>query len=108
MQVQGLVYTLGDLRGAFAAVERINSILSGSEIDEALAYGLERQIQPKDVQDEKFQLFTVNGFDEKQQSNHGRYMSALGTSSNLYNIAASGDICLEGNPNVEFYACVFV
>ncbi|XP_021842306.1 ABC transporter B family member 28 isoform X1 [Spinacia oleracea] len=93
--VQGLVYTLGDLRGAFAAVERINSILSGSEIDEALAYGLERQIQPKDVQDEKFQLFTVNGFDEKQQSNHGRYMSALGTSSNLYNIAASGDICLE-------------
>ncbi|XP_021730151.1 ABC transporter B family member 28-like isoform X1 [Chenopodium quinoa] len=93
--VQGLVYTFGDLRGAFAAVERINSILSGSEIDEALAYGLERQIQPKDVQDEKFQLFVVNGFDEKQQSNHTHYMSALGSSSDVYNVAWSGDISLE-------------
>ncbi|KAI7735909.1 hypothetical protein M8C21_030565 [Ambrosia artemisiifolia] len=36
--VQGLVNTIGDLRGAFAATERINSILSGSEIDQALAY----------------------------------------------------------------------
>lgn len=93
--VQGLVYTLGDLRGAFAAVERINSILCGSEIDEALASGLERQIQPKDFQDEKLQLFVVNGIEERQQSNHVRYMSALGSSSDVYNIAWSGDISLE-------------
>lgn len=45
--VQGLVNTFGDLRGALAAIERINSVLSGAEIDEALAYGLERQIQKK-------------------------------------------------------------
>ncbi|KAJ6410749.1 hypothetical protein OIU84_007496 [Salix udensis] len=38
--VQGLVNTLGDLRGALAAIERINSVLSGVEIDEALAYAL--------------------------------------------------------------------
>lgn len=97
MQVQGLVYSFGDLRGAFAAVERINSILSGSEIDEALAYGLERQIQPKDVQDEKFKFFVVNGFEEKQRSDHVRYMSALGSSSDLFKIVWSGDISLEGN-----------
>ncbi|XP_010693513.2 ABC transporter B family member 28 isoform X2 [Beta vulgaris subsp. vulgaris] len=93
--VQGLVYSFGDLRGAFAAVERINSILSGSETDEALAYGLERQIQPKDVQDEKLQLFVVNGSDEKQRSNHVRYMSALGSSNDVFNVAWSGDISLE-------------
>lgn len=92
--VQGLVYTFGDLRGSLAAVERINSILCGSEIDQALAYGLERQIEPKDVQDEKFKLFVVNGFDEKQ-SKQMRYMSALGSSSDLYSLAWSGDICLE-------------
>ncbi|KAL2920602.1 ABC transporter B family member 28 [Bienertia sinuspersici] len=94
--VQGLVYTFGDLRGAFAAIERINSIISGSEIDEALAYGLERQIQPEDVQDEKFQLY-VNGFDEKQRSYHLHYMSTLGSSNDLFNVVWSGDIRLEGN-----------
>ncbi|XP_057546689.1 ABC transporter B family member 28 isoform X1 [Amaranthus tricolor] len=93
--VQGLVYTFGDLRGAFAAVERINSILSGAEIDEALAYGLERQIHSKNVEDEKLKLFAVNGFDERQQSDHVRYMSAMGSPSNLFNIVRSGDINLE-------------
>ncbi|KAI3913741.1 hypothetical protein MKW98_011802 [Papaver atlanticum] len=39
--VQGLVNTYGDLRATFAAVERINFVLSGTEIDESLAYGLE-------------------------------------------------------------------
>lgn len=105
MQVQGLVYTFGDLRGAFAAVERINSILSGAEIDEALAYGLERQIHSKNVEDEKLKLFAVNGFDERQQSDHVRYMSAMGSPSNLFNIVRSGDINLEGNSNVEFCTC---
>lgn len=97
--VQGLVYTFGDLRGSLAAVERINSILCGSEIDQALAYGLERQIEPKDVQDEKLKLFVVNGFDQKQ-SKQMRYMSALGSSSDLYSLAWSGDICLE---DVHFF-----
>ncbi|RVW59451.1 ABC transporter B family member 28 [Vitis vinifera] len=35
--VQGLVNTFGDLRGSLAAVERINSVFSGGQIDEALA-----------------------------------------------------------------------
>ncbi|KAK9665562.1 hypothetical protein RND81_14G119900 [Saponaria officinalis] len=93
--VQGLVYTFGDLRGAFAAIERINSILSSSEIDEALAHGLRKQIQPKDAQDEKFKLFVVNGLDENQQSNDLSYMSSLGSSNDVSSLAWSGDICIE-------------
>ncbi|CAM8906015.1 unnamed protein product [Rhodiola kirilowii] len=37
--VQGLVNTFGDLRGSLAATERINSVLSRVEADEALAFG---------------------------------------------------------------------
>ncbi|KAI4351962.1 hypothetical protein L6164_006260 [Bauhinia variegata] len=45
--VQGLVNTLGDLRGSLASVERINSVLSGVGIDEALAFGLEGELKQK-------------------------------------------------------------
>ncbi|KAL9237275.1 hypothetical protein vseg_011847 [Gypsophila vaccaria] len=93
--VQGLVYTFGDLRGAFAAIERINSVLSSSEIDEALAHGLRKQIHPEDAQDEKFKLFVVNGLDEIQKSNDLSYMSTLGSSSDVSSLAWSGDICIE-------------
>ncbi|GMH18415.1 hypothetical protein Nepgr_020256 [Nepenthes gracilis] len=93
--VQGLVNTFGDLRGTFAAIERINFIFSGVEIDEALAYGLEREIQSKDVQDEVFGLFYVKGLDNKLQSLSMRYMSALKSSSNVSSLAWFGDISLE-------------
>ncbi|KAL9261211.1 ABC transporter B family member 28-like protein [Drosera capensis] len=93
--VQGLVNTFGDLRGTLAAVERINSIFSGAEIDEALADGLEREIQPKDLQDEILKLFLVGGLDGKQQSRNVRYMSALKSTSSVCNLAWSSDICLE-------------
>ena len=95
-QVQGLVNTLGDLRGALAAIERINSVLSGVEIDEALAYGLEKQIQKKEIHDEKISLFLVNGYSGQNEVFNTHYMSALKSASNLCSFAGSGDICLEG------------
>lgn len=95
-QVQGLVNTFGDLRGTFAAVERINSVLSGVEIDEALAYGLEREMQEKKLLDEKYRLFLTNGLSEKNQSVNTRFMSALKSASNVSRLAWSGDVCLEG------------
>ncbi|XP_052107490.1 ABC transporter B family member 28-like [Arachis duranensis] len=60
--VQGLVNTFWDLRGAFAAVDRINSILSRVQVDDYLAYGLERELrQQKAVDDEKYKyLFVMN------------------------------------------------
>ncbi|KAG6746431.1 hypothetical protein POTOM_050971 [Populus tomentosa] len=94
--VQGLVNTFGDLRGALAAIERINSVLSGVEIDEALAYGLERQIQKKEVHDEKISLFLVDGYSGQNQIFNAHYMSALKSANTVCSFAGSGDVCLEG------------
>ncbi|KAF5457801.1 hypothetical protein F2P56_021879 [Juglans regia] len=93
--VQGLVNTLSDLRGTFAAVERINSVLSEVEIDEALAYGLEREMQHKEVHDDSYKLFLINGYDENILSKNMHYMSALKSSSKVSSLAWSGDVGLE-------------
>ncbi|KAK3220808.1 hypothetical protein Dsin_014778 [Dipteronia sinensis] len=92
--VQGLVNTFGDLRGTFAAVERINSVLSGTEIDEALAYGLEREIQQK-VYNENLKLFLFDGSHGKHQYSNMHYMSALKSATDVCSVAWSDDVCLE-------------
>ncbi|KAB1210758.1 ABC transporter B family member 28 [Morella rubra] len=93
--VQGLVNTFGDLRGTFAAVERINSVLSGVEIDVALAYGLEKEIQQKELHDDSYKLFLINGYGEKTLSRNLHYMSALKSASKVCGLAWSGDVFLE-------------
>ncbi|GLT54797.1 hypothetical protein SLA2020_279640 [Shorea laevis] len=93
--VQGLVNTFGDLRGTFAAVERINSVLAEAQIDEALAFGLEREMQQKEVHDDNYKLFFLNGYDEKIISRNMHYMSDVKSASNLCRLARSGDVHLE-------------
>ncbi|MCD7450125.1 ABC transporter B member 28 [Datura stramonium] len=93
--VQGLVNTFGDLRAALAATERINSVLSDAEIDEALAYSLEKDMKQKKVHDETLELYLVNGSNGKKQSTKTRYMSTLKFGGNVRNLAETGDICLE-------------
>lgn len=93
--VQGLVNTFGDLRVALAATERINSVLSDAEIDEALAYSLEKDMKQKKVHDETLELYLVNGSNEKKQSTKTRYMSTLKFGGSVRNLAETGDICLE-------------
>ncbi|KAK9994410.1 hypothetical protein SO802_024113 [Lithocarpus litseifolius] len=93
--VQGLVNTFGDLRGTFAAVERINSVLSEIEIDEALAYGVEREMQQKELHGDNYKLFFINDYEEKILSRNMHYMSALKSTSNVCSLAWSGDVCLE-------------
>ncbi|WMV20400.1 hypothetical protein MTR67_013785 [Solanum verrucosum] len=93
--VQGLVNTFGDLRAALAATERINSVLSDAEIDEALACSLEKDMKQKKVHDETLELYLVNDSDEKKQSTKTRYMSTLKFGSSVRNLAETGDICLE-------------
>ncbi|KAJ8552709.1 hypothetical protein K7X08_020102 [Anisodus acutangulus] len=93
--VQGLVNTFGDLRAAFAATERINSVLSDSEIDEALAYSLDKDMKQKKVHDETLELYLESGSNEKKQSTKTRYMSTLKFDSSVRNLAETGDICLE-------------
>nr|GME20368.1 ABC transporter B family member 28 isoform X1 [Ipomoea batatas] len=92
--VQGLVNTFGDLRVAFASVDRINSVLSGAEIDEALAYALRKDMKQKNAHDKNFSLFVVNGSDGMRSTNLG-YMSSLKSGSSVRSLAQSGDICLE-------------
>ncbi|XP_022012537.2 ABC transporter B family member 28 [Helianthus annuus] len=93
--VQGLVNTIGDLRGAFAATDRINSILSGSEIDQALAYGLEKDIKQGLGTNNNLKMFFNNNPDDKRRSQNTRYMSSLTAASSVRSLASSGDICLE-------------
>ncbi|KAL0299473.1 UNVERIFIED_CONTAM: ABC transporter B family member 28 [Sesamum radiatum] len=63
--VQGVVNTFGDLRGAFAAAERINSVLSDAEIDEALAYALEKDLKRRKLPDPNLEALLVNGSNGK-------------------------------------------
>ncbi|CDP05251.1 unnamed protein product [Coffea canephora] len=93
--VQGLVNTFGDLRGAFAATDRINSVLSGAEIDEALAYGLNKDIKLMKMPDKEFGIFLVNGFESQTQSLDMPYTTSLKSASSVRSLAGSGDICLE-------------
>ncbi|PWA53188.1 non-intrinsic ABC protein 8 [Artemisia annua] len=93
--VQGLVNTIGDLRGAFAATERINSILSDSEIDQALAYGLEKDIKQEMRSDNSLKMFFSNDPNDKRRSQNMRYMSSLTTANSVRSLASSGDIHLE-------------
>lgn len=90
-----MVNTFGDLRGAFAAVERINSVLSGAEIDEALAYALEKDLNRRKSHDPNLEplLADSNG---KMQTSRVRYMSSLKSGSDVRKLAESGDIHLEG------------
>ncbi|XP_072961857.1 ABC transporter B family member 28-like [Typha angustifolia] len=93
--VQGGVNTLGDLRGTFAAIERINSILSAAEIDESLAHGLEKELQKKELEHSNLGLLYKDDYSEKIQTVKMHYMSALRSGSNGCSLAWSGDISFE-------------
>uniref|UniRef100_A0A453SGC9 ABC transmembrane type-1 domain-containing protein n=1 Tax=Aegilops tauschii subsp. strangulata TaxID=200361 RepID=A0A453SGC9_AEGTS len=86
--VQGAVNTLGDLRGTFASIERINSVLSAKDIDDSLAYGLAKELDNKETEDS-------NGRVHEKGTVNTRYMSALKSSSSCSDLAWSGDIHLE-------------
>ncbi|XP_075502451.1 ABC transporter B family member 28-like [Primulina tabacum] len=93
--VQGVVNTFGDLRGAFAAVERINTVLSGTEIDEALAYALEKDLKRRRISDKNLEDLFVNDSNAKMRTRDERYMSSLKSTGNMRALAQSGDIFLE-------------
>lgn len=87
--VQGVVNTLGDFRGTLAAVDRINSVISGTEIDESLAFGLERQAQGEHVSSGEYE--NVAGMNFKIR----RFMSGLKSKSSVRELAWAGDVALE-------------
>ncbi|KAK6118059.1 hypothetical protein DH2020_048224 [Rehmannia glutinosa] len=93
--VQGMVNTFGDLRGALAATERINSVLSSAEIDEALAYALEKDLKRRKLHDPNLEALLINVSNGKVQTRSGDYMSTLKSARDVRSLAESGDICLE-------------
>ncbi|PIN26575.1 Peptide exporter, ABC superfamily [Handroanthus impetiginosus] len=93
--VQGVVNTFGDLRGAFAATERINSVLSGTEIDEALAYALEKDLKRRNLHDPNIKALLSSDSNGRLQTRSGGYMSSLTSASDVRSLAKYGDICLE-------------
>lgn len=93
--VQGLVNTFGDLRGAFAATERINSVVSGADIDEALSYGLEKDINNQSVNDDKNLEFFGSHSVESNHYQDLHFFSSIKSTNKLHSLAWSGDICLK-------------
>lgn len=87
--VQGVVNTLGDFRGTLAAVDRINSVISGTDIDESLAFGLERQARGEHVSSGEYE--DVAGMNFKIR----RFMSGLKSKSSIRELAWAGDVALE-------------
>ena len=77
-------------------------MLSGAEIDESLAQGLEREIDKKEMDDESLKLFCNN---TPIKINHpARSVPGLKSAVNGCNIAWSGDICLEGTLDLVSHA----
>lgn len=102
-----MVNTFGDLRGAFAATERINSVLSGAAIDEALAYALEMDLKKNKMQDPNLGAILGNDTDGKMLSRSVGYMSSLKFTRDVRNLAQSGDIYLEGTHSCFIYIYIF-
>jgi len=66
------------------------------DIDEALAYGLERDIHTKKVQDENLKLFLSAGPNVNIRHLDKYYMSNLKSTNNLRTLTWAGDVCLDG------------
>ncbi|KAG0451644.1 hypothetical protein HPP92_026162 [Vanilla planifolia] len=92
--VQGAVNTLGDLRGTFAAVERINSVLSAVETDVPLAYSLRKELEAEQG-DTKLQFIYNDEYLSKTEPRNFHYKSMPRSFTDGCSLAWSGDICLE-------------
>lgn len=89
--MQGLVNTLADLRGAFSAAERINSVIKTGRVDESLARGLELDITEE--------IRKRNGAVETKSRAELLTMSAANLQTptrSLKDLAWAGDASLEG------------
>ncbi|KAL6580435.1 hypothetical protein OROMI_008459 [Orobanche minor] len=74
----------------------INSVLSGAEIDEALAYALENDLKRRKLHDPNLEALLLNASNWEVQTRSKDYMSFLKSASDVRSLARSGDVCLEG------------
>ncbi|KAG6541024.1 hypothetical protein Mapa_017597 [Marchantia paleacea] len=90
--MQGLVNTLADLRGAFAAVDRINTIIGTGKVDESLALGLELDISEDHA---KTVEKSSNEFLSSGSGTTSTDEDKLGPRTTVCDLAWSGDVALE-------------
>lgn len=99
--VQGVVNSLGDARAVLAAIDRINSVISDTEVDESLAYGLGRDVRGELQSTRKCSEAMKNGITSTPDLSLGQrngLSKADGTSSvvkTVCELAWSGDVALE-------------
>ncbi|KAL2619839.1 hypothetical protein R1flu_000044 [Riccia fluitans] len=84
--MQGLVNTLADLRGALAAVDRINTLVGTGKVDESLARGLELE------NSEDHAKFIRENSNESLSDGAG---TASGQCSTVCELAWTGNVALE-------------
>ncbi|MCO5581757.1 hypothetical protein L7F22_035645 [Adiantum nelumboides] len=90
--VQGLVNSLGDARAVLAAIDRVNFIVADTEVDESLAYGLERDVKGQLQSTRKCSESIKNGSSSSLLSTPDGSPRALKT---VCELAWSGDVALE-------------
>eukprot|EP00250_Pteridium_aquilinum_P002577 c12800_g1_i1 orf=236-2461(-) len=98
--VQGVVNSLGDVRAVLAAIDRINSIIADTEVDESLAYGLERDVRGDLQSTKKCSEDMKNAASSTLDTWSGQSsrLSKDGTSSGsrtVCELAWAGDVALE-------------
>ncbi|CAM6103486.1 unnamed protein product [Calypogeia fissa] len=89
--MQGLVNSLADLRGAFAAAERINSVMKTQKVDESLARGLQLDITEETLK-KNGSIGNKSREEIKQAINPKNQLVAQ---RSLKDLAWAGDVSLE-------------
>lgn len=97
--VQGVVNTIGDARAVLAAISRINSIFSETQVDESLAYGLERDVRGELQSAKKcaqvMKSKTAVTQDRNSDTEVERFLRDTEVLKSACELAWSGDVALE-------------
>lgn len=107
MQVQGVVNSLGDARAVLAAIDRLNSTVADTEVDESLAYGLERDVRGELQSTRKCSDVMKSGSSSTLENLPGqlsrieRADGTLPVIKTVCELAWSGDVALEGKDSLK-------
>ena len=93
--MQGLVNTLADLQGVFAAVTRVNNVVGRAEVDEWLAHGLEREARGELQSSDECASAVDTGVVGPPVNGTAAHSLNYGSKKSVCELAWSGDVVLE-------------
>lgn len=95
--VQGVVNTLGEVRAVLAAIDRVNSIFAETEVDESLAYGLERDVRSELQSTKKYSTIMKSRAENTLDASTSQWdrNAELNAVKSVCELAWSGDVALE-------------